>query len=62
MAMIQDCDSAVNKICELCGWTEELKKLISQQGAQKTKTVGREQSRTQREAHKTKHTYVAKKK
>ena len=62
MAMLQDCDSAVHKICELCGWSEELKRQICQQHVQKTKTAGRGQSRTQREARKTKHARVAKKK
>ena len=62
VAMLQDCDSAVKKICELCGWTEDLKKLICQQTAQKTKTERRDKPKTQRETHKIKHSHVAKKK
>ena len=30
MAMIQDCDTAVSRICDMCGWAEDLKKLILQ--------------------------------
>ena len=62
VAMLQDCDSAVSEICELCGWTEDLKALIQQQDGRKTRT-GREQLSTQkRETHKIKHSRVTKKK
>ena len=27
VAMIQDCDTAVSRICDMCGWTKDLKKL-----------------------------------
>ena len=27
VAMIQDCDAAVTRICDMCGWTEDLEKL-----------------------------------
>lgn len=30
MAMIQDCDTAVSRICDMCGWAEDLKKLVLQ--------------------------------
>ena len=28
MAMIQDCDRAVNRICDMCDWTEDLRKVM----------------------------------
>ena len=41
VAMIQDCDTAVSRICDMCGWAEDLKKLVLQGDAsrkQKAKT------------------------
>ena len=30
VAMIQDCDAAVRRICDMCGWAEDLEKLVLQ--------------------------------
>ena len=30
VAMIQDCDAAVSRICDMCDWTEDLKKMAQQ--------------------------------
>ncbi len=32
VAMIKDCDTAVDRICGMCGWTEDLEKLVQQDG------------------------------
>ena len=31
MALLEDCDAAVKKICNLCGWRDELEKLAGGQ-------------------------------
>ena len=57
--MLQDCDSAVNKICELCGWTDDLRKLVGcnvQKEEHKSKT--KEQCpNSHKQTHKTGHTH-----
>ena len=38
--MIQDCDTAVRRVCDICGWAEDLKKLVLQGDApHKAKTA-----------------------
>ena len=47
MAMIQDCDAAVTRICDMCGWTEDLEKLARQgQGPRDTPPTNKHKTKT----------------
>ena len=55
VAMLQECDDAVNKICELCGWSKTFEKMMTQPGeaAGHGKSVGQiEKSKKERSSSK----------
>lgn len=59
VAMIKDCDTAVKEICELCGWSDDLKRL-TQPEPEKPKPK-REQPSSHKQNHKTGRSHTKKK-
>ena len=60
VAMLQDCDSAVDSICGLCGWTDDFRRL-TQQAVCKT-TTKRQDQISHKPTHKTQHKHTNSKK